>query len=315
MTLARILVTGGAGFIGAYTVRALLEHKHPVTVLDNLSSGQRERLPATHPLLTFVEGDILDEQRLQPLVASCDAVLHLAAIASVPFSIAHPLIAHRVNVQGFLNVLEAIRESKRPIRLVYASSAAVYGNTELLPCAEDHPLAHAPLSPYAMHKINNEQYARLYSRLYGLQALGLRYFNVYGAGQDPESPYAGVISRFLSMHQAGQPLHIFGDGKQSRDFIHVSDVVRANVLALMSDYTGILNIATGEPQTLLQLAYYIESLAELPLQYQFLAPREGDIRASFAATWLARDALGFESTIPLQEGVRMSFQSGMMGAV
>ena len=192
-----ILVTGGAGFIGSHTVDLLLRQGKHVIVLDNLSSGKLENLNLQHPDLEFVEGDILEYPLIEDLLRGCDALLHLAAISSVQLSIDNPLYSFQVNTLGFLHVLQAIYKTKRPIRLVYASSAAVYGEVKELPCRDDTLLSGTLLSPYALQKRQDEEYAELYARLHAIQSLALRYFNVYGPRQDPHSPYSGVISRFF----------------------------------------------------------------------------------------------------------------------
>lgn len=309
MILQRILVTGGAGFIGSHTVDLLLKQGKKVVVLDNLYSGKVSNLDLTHPNLEFIEGDVLEYPLLEDLMVSCDGVLHLAAIASVPLSIEHPVYSFQVNTQGFLHVIQAVHASGMPIRVVYASSAAVYGDALELPCRDDQPLQSPPLSPYALQKIQTEDYAGLYSRLHGTANLGLRYFNVYGDRQDPSSPYSGVISRFLRAYEQGETLTIFGDGQQSRDFIHVSDVARANVLALEKDVNGILNVATGEPQTLLQLVEYMEKAGNHPAKRQFKAARVGDIQASYGSPHLAEKRLGFRAAVPLSEGIKRMVQS------
>ena len=240
----RILVTGGAGFIGSHTVDLLLSEGKQVTVLDNLVSGKKENLDLKHPSLQFVEGDILEFPFLEELIRDCDAVLHLAAFVSVPGSIEFPIFSFQVNTQGFLHVLQAVNRTKRPIRIVHASSAAVYGNTTALPCRDDIPLTGKAQSPYALQKMHSEEYARLYEQLHDIRSLSLRYFNVYGSRQNPDSPYSGVISRFLDAWQKNEELTIFGNGLQTRDFIHVQDVARANSPS-QSDYAGVLNIVTG----------------------------------------------------------------------
>lgn len=302
----RILVTGGAGFIGSHSVELLLKQGKDVIVLDNLSSGKMTNLDLNHPNLEFIEGDVLEYFLLEDLLARCDAVLHLAAIASVPLSIENPIYSFQVNTQGLLHVLQAIHKTARPIRLVYASSAAVYGDTNDLPCKESAGFGKA-LSPYALQKIHDEDYANLYAHLHGVKSVGLRYFNVYGERQDPNSPYSGVISRFLAAYQQNQALTIFGDGEQSRDFIHVKDVARANLLALESNFAGAVNIATGHAETLLHLVKYIESAGGKPAEVLFEAARLGDIRASYAAIGLASQKLGFTSAISLKEGIKSFF--------
>ena len=304
MKPARILVTGGAGFIGTHTVELLLREGCEVVVLDNLSSGSMANLNLQHPMLEFIEGDVLEYPLVCDLVSGCDAVLHLAAIASVPLSIENPIYSFQVNTQAVLHVLEAIRKAPHPVRFVYASSAAVYGDTSALPCQDDGVLLCPPLSPYALQKVDAEQYAGLYARLHRLPSLGLRYFNVYGPGQDPASPYSGVISRFLEGYKTKQELIIYGDGRQSRDFIHVADVAKANWLALQSEYAGALNIATGKPETLLDLLGYIESAGGEKVTYHLEPPRAGDIKASYGATQLAEEHLGFKATISLEQGMK-----------
>lgn len=300
----RILVTGGAGFIGSHTVDLLLRENKDVVVLDNLSSGKMTNLNLNHPNLEFIEGDVLEYPLVVDLAAGCDAVLHLAAIASVPQSIENPIYTFQVNTQGFLHVLEAVRSLKRPVSLVYASSAAVYGEAKTLPCRDDEPLSGTPLSPYALQKTHDEHYAELYQRLHGIPSLGLRYFNVYGVRQDPASPYSGVISRFIDAYKQDAELTVFGDGKQSRDFIDVADIARANWLALQSNHAGALNIATGKPQTLLDLIGYIEAAGGKSARVKQLPERAGDIKSSYGSVVLAQETLGFSAAIPLREGIK-----------
>lgn len=298
----RILVTGGAGFIGSHSVDYLLQQNCHVTVLDNLSSGKILNLNMNHPNLGFIEGDILEFPLMQDLVKECDAVLHLAAIASVPESIADPIYSMLVNTQGFVHVLQAIHTCKRNVRVVYASSAAVYGDTNQLPCTESQ--TGMPLSPYALQKMNCEQYAALFYSLHGIKSLGLRYFNVYGERQDPSSPYSGVISRFIERYRDNQPLTIHGDGTQTRDFIYAADVARANWLALQGEEHGVLNIATGKPESLLNLIDYIEAAGGKSVQRLFEEGRAGDIKASYASTLAATNFLEFTAGISLKDGIK-----------
>lgn len=301
--LQRILVTGGAGFIGSHTVDLLLAQGKEVVVLDNLSSGKLTNLNLQHPDLEFIEGDVLEYPFLAELVAGCDAVLHLAAIVSVPISIENPIFTFQVNTQGGLHVLEAARHAPHLVRVVLASSAAVYGDAKELPCRDDVPLSTIPLSPYALQKLHVENYASLYAASYGVNSLALRYFNVYGSRQDPHSPYAGVISRFLQAYQANTTLTVFGDGLQSRDYIHVSDVARANLLALQCDDSGALNIATGQPSTLLELISTIQGAGDKPASIEHQPVRNGDILASYAAVVKAKTQIGFDSAISLKDGI------------
>ncbi len=304
MNPQRILVTGGAGFIGSHTVELLLKQGHEVTVLDNLFSGRITNLDLSQDKLEFIEGDVLELPLLEELLQRNDAVLHLAAIASVPYTIDNPIYSFQINTQGLLHVLEAVRRVKPSIRIAYASSAAVYGESAILPCSDEVPLSGEALSPYALQKIHCEHYAALYKTLHGIPSLALRYFNVYGPRQDPASPYSGVISRFLAAFESNTPLTIFGDGQQSRDFIHVSDVAKANALAIQSEYHGALNIATGVPQTLLQMIEYIEKAADKKAQLQFSPSRPGDIKSSYATIEKAKKQLDFLYSISLEEGMK-----------
>lgn len=300
----RILITGGAGFIGSHTTDLFLEKGWRVVVFDNFLTGKLSYLNAFHPNLRVVQADITDYQALSKEVKATDVVLHLAAIASVPKSIEDPILSLKTNTQGFLHVLQAIREQARPIRLVYVSSAAVYGVAEHLPCRDDEPLLAKALSPYALDKANDERYADLYERLFGIKSLGLRYFNVYGPRQDPKSPYSGVISKFIDSYCHDLPAKIYGDGLQSRDFIHVSDVARANYLAVESAYHGVLNIATGVPETLLQLISYIEEAGGKTLKIEFAPAQPGDVRQSLGSTEWAEQKIAFRSSVPLTQGIR-----------
>lgn len=302
--IERILVTGGAGFIGSHTVDLLLKQDKQVVILDNLSSGKLQYLNLQHPNLDFVEGDVLDLTLVRQLIETCDAVLHLAAVSSVPQSMINPIYTLQVNTQGLLHILVAIHELKRPLRLVYASSAAVYGELETLPAHDDQALTAHVLSPYALQKRQAEEYADLFALMHGVMSLGLRYFNVYGVRQDPQSTYAGVISRFVSAYQAGETLTIFGDGQQARDFIHVSDIARANALALASNATGVMNIATGKAQSLLELVQCLETVGGQRANVQFAPARAGDIKLSYAAIRRAQQQLSFSAQVQLQDGLR-----------
>ena len=255
--MEKVLVTGGAGFIGSHTVDALLERGIAVRVLDNLSSGFRSNLPDRHALFEFVEGDITDPACVASVFDGVSHCVHLAAQVSVVASVEDPLNSARQNIIGFVNVLEAARRAGVE-RLVYASSAAVYGEPSEIPLPET--AARQQLSPYGLEKQVNEEYADLYRRVRGLSSLGLRFFNVYGPRQDPKSPYAGVIALFVDRISAGVPLTVFGDGKQTRDFVYVADVAEEVVAALQRDSGGACNIGSGRQSTLLDL---IETLSQL----------------------------------------------------
>ncbi len=304
IAVKKILVTGGAGFIGSHTVDLMLEKNYQVCVYDNFSTGKLTYLNAFHSHLRVVQADILDSVTLTKEVQGHDAVLHLAALPSVPKSIEDPIHSLKVNTLGFLQVLQAIRVANRAIRLVYASSAAVYGDAQTLPCSDEIVLPDIFLSPYALEKANNEHYASLFARLFGIKSLGLRYFNVYGPRQDPSSPYSGVISKFISAYREQQQITIFGDGLQSRDFIQVKDIARANLLAIESDYNGVLNIGTGVSETLLSLIKYIEAAGGYAANVQRLEARTGDIRESCALVQKAAQNIQFRYEIGLAQGVK-----------
>ena len=277
-----VLVTGGAGFIGSHTVEALLGAGMRVRVFDNFSSGTSDNLPS-HPHLHICQGDIRNSDEVWQALEGMSHVLHLAAQVSVQASVDDPITSGSVNISGFVNVLDCARRAGVE-RLVYASSAAVYGVPEALPLNEESRVQ--ALAPYGLEKLVNDQYAELYRLLFDFPSLGLRYFNVYGPRQDPRSPYAGVISKFIDHINQGSPLRIFGDGWQTRDFIFVKDVARANCAALQSDAVGICNIGTGASLSLRDLAKALSDCIGSPLDVDYLPPREGDIRDS--ATCIAR---------------------------
>ena len=295
-----ILVTGGAGFIGSHTVDALIAQGRRVRVLDDFSSGRRQQL-ATSKLLEIVEGDVRDPGVVGRSMRGVTKLLHLAARVSVTQSVEDPVSSAAVNVGGFLVVLDAARRAGVS-RVVYASSAAVYGTPAQLPVDEAAP--EQPQSPYGLEKSIDDQYATLFGKLYGMQCMGLRYFNVYGPRQDPASPYAGVISSFLGGMRAGRPLDIFGDGEQTRDFVFVEDVARLNLAALDAAATGVCNIATGRSATLLELVVLLEELTGRKLQIRHAAARSGDIRHSQASTARLRELLGAPRMSELRDGLR-----------
>jgi UDP-glucose 4-epimerase len=300
------LVTGGAGFIGSHSVEHLLATGARVRVLDNLSSGRRANL-AAHPQLEFIEGDIRDAQVVAAALAGgVTHVLHLAAQVSVATSVEQPLESASHNLTGFLNVLDGARRAG-VTKMVYASSAAVYGTPTHLPLTEASLVA--PLSPYGLEKSINDQYARLYESLYGFAAMGMRYFNVYGPRQDPRSPYSGVISIFSDRIRRGEPLTVNGDGGQTRDFVYVGDVARANVAALGSAQTGVCNVATGKTVTLLELIAALGTAAGKRPEVRFGPERSGDIRDSAADPKRMRDELGITGTTALADGLGKLLES------
>lgn len=282
MAESRILVTGGAGFIGSHLADALLARGHAVRVLDNLSSGRRANLALDHPRLELVVGDVADPAVVRRALAGCTAVAHLAAVASVQASVEDPVGTHRSNFLGTLSLCEAMRE-QGVRRVLFASSAAVYGqNGE--GTAIDEDTAKAPLTPYAVDKLASEHYLDFYRRQHGLEPAVFRFFNIFGPRQDPSSPYSGVISIFAERARAGQPITVFGDGEQTRDFVYVADLVALLVQALEAPQAvaGALNVGLGRATSLNQL---LASLGELlgglpPVSH---APaRAGDIRHSRA---------------------------------
>lgn len=294
------LITGGAGFIGSHTSRLLLAQGHQVTVLDNLSNGRRENLP-DHPMLRFVLGDIADPDAVTESLDGVDRVLHLAAQVSVASSVEEPRRSCHDNLLGYVTVLDGARRAGIN-RFVYASSAAVYGTPSELPLREIS--APAPTSPYGLEKLVNDRYATLYRELHGMSTLGLRYFNVYGPGQDPTSPYSGVISFFVDHLRKGLPLTVYGDGLQTRDFVYVGDVAAANLNALTGTAEGVLNIGTGSSCTLLELIETLGRVAGIKPEVNHTAPREGDIRHSAMTPKRLQQVFGKIPSTPLEQGLR-----------
>ncbi|MEM4781870.1 MAG: NAD-dependent epimerase/dehydratase family protein, partial [Halalkalicoccus sp.] len=279
-----VLVTGGGGFIGSHLVDALVPD-HAVTVLDDFSSGSRENV---HPDARIVEADVRDERRLDALAADVDVIFHQAASVSVERSIDDPTRSHAVNVDATLSVLEAAR--KHDARCVLASSAAIYGQPETVPIEET--AKKAPESPYGIEKLSVDGYARLYGDLYGLPTVSLRYFNVYGPRQTA-GDYSGVISTFLDQALGDEPMTVHGDGSQTRDFVHVSDVVRANLLAMNTEDVGeAYNVATGESVTIAELARTIRGVTGSDSEIVHTEGRDGDIAHSRGDVTKARERLG-----------------------
>ncbi|NVJ91910.1 MAG: NAD-dependent epimerase/dehydratase family protein [Methylocystaceae bacterium] len=300
----RVLVTGGAGFIGSHTVEQLLELGMFVRVLDNLSTGHRKNLPESHPNFEFTHADIRDPKAVLDAMHSMTHCIHLAAQVSVAKSIKDPLVSNGVNILGFLHVLEAAQRQS-VVKVVYASSAAVYGMPAYLPLDELAPTC--PISPYGLEKLVGEQYAELYLKLHQLPSLGLRYFNVYGPRQDPSSPYSGVISIFMERSKQGLPITIYGDGQQTRDFISVLDVAKVNIAALSSPMTGACNVATGHSVSLLGLVDAVSSLCGHS-SVSHSAARKGDITHSSVTPTLMMKGLGVKNFVSLQEGLKQLFE-------
>lgn len=301
----KFLVTGGAGFIGSNIVKELLHRGHFVRVLDNFSTGKRENVNEFRNKKSFelIEGDLRSFHIVRNAIKDIDYVLHQGALPSVPRSVNDPITTNDVNILGTLNILEAAKEMDVK-RVVYASSSSVYGNNENLPKREDQAVA--PLSPYAISKYTGERYCQVYHQIYGLETVCLRYFNVFGPNQDPNSEYSAVIPKFIRIMKKGKAPLIYGDGTQSRDFTYVSNNVVANILACeIGEAAGkVYNIACGESYTLLQLVSYINELLGSDIEPLFTDPRPGDVKHSRADISLARAELGFQVQIPFREGLQ-----------
>ncbi len=297
------LVTGGAGFIGSHIVRALVEQGYDVRVLDNFSTGKPENLQGLDGRVEVIEGDLRETSTLEQAVMDIDVIFHEAAFVSVPLSLDNPQLCFDINLTGTSNLLDAARKAGIR-RVVLASSAAVYGDSTDLPLNEAAQLK--PLSPYALSKQVNELYAQLFSSAYGVEAVALRYFNVYGARQRPDSMYAAAIPIFLTQLIEGKPIQIFGDGKQTRDLIHVRDVVRANLLAAEHPEAPgqVFNVCTGIETRLLDLLEVLFDLFPDFKQPVFTQPRPGDILRSVGDASKAAQQLGFQAQVSLAEGLK-----------
>lgn len=300
------LVTGGAGFIGSHLVDVLLEAGCRVTVVDNLSTGRMENLDAAADRIAFIQGDIRDERLLLDATKGCEVVFHQAAVVSVPLTVKDPVGSAAVNDLGTLKVLDAAKRCGSR-RVVLASSSAVYGDDPALPKSEHLPAR--PQSPYAVQKLTGEYNARLYSDLYGLETICLRYFNVYGPRQDPSSPYSGVISIFLKKASRGESPIIYGDGSQFRDFVFVRDVVSANLLSASVAGVGgrVFNVGTGRQITINRVWELVQRLSGLSLKPDYGPARPGDIRESVADIGLASSCLGFDPACDFGEGLEKTF--------
>jgi nucleoside-diphosphate-sugar epimerase len=296
------LVTGGAGFIGSHLVEALLKRGDQVRVVDNLSTGKRENLPAG---VDFIEGDLADDGVAVRAVVGCDYVLHQAAIPSVPRSVKDPLGTHRANVDGTMQLLVASRDAGVK-RLVFAGSSSTYGNSAVLPKRED--MRPSPITPYALQKYIGEQYCQLFTSLYGLETVTTRYFNVFGPRQAPDSPYSGVISLFIKALLAGQSPLIHGDGRQTRDFTYVANVVDGVLRAATAEGVSgeVINVATGGRISLLELGRAVQLILGSDTGPTFDAPRQGDVKDSQADIFKARKMLGYDPTVPFEDGLRQT---------
>jgi UDP-N-acetylglucosamine/UDP-N-acetyl-alpha-D-glucosaminouronate 4-epimerase len=299
----KALVTGGGGFIGSNVVRALLARGDDVRVLDNFSTGSRANLAGLEHDVQLVEGDLRSYERVHAAVRGAEVVFHQGALPSVPRSVQDPLTTTAVNIEGTLNVLLAARD-EGVRRIVNASSSSVYGNTGSLPRVETQ--APDPISPYAVAKLAAERFCTSFTRVYGMEIVSLRYFNVFGPRQDPTSQYAAVVPRFIRAIADGEPVTIYGDGDQSRDFTFVDNVVAANLLAADAPDVGgeILNVATGESVTVNALADAICAMLDKSVEKAYEPAREADVRASWADVGEARRLLGYETRVDFAEGLR-----------
>ena len=298
------LVTGGAGFIGSNIVKELLKRNQKVRVLDNFSTGKRENLQpfTTNPDFELIEGDIRSFHIVRDAVKGVDFILHQGALPSVPRSINDPITSNDVNILGTLNVLEAAREFNVK-RVVYASSSSVYGNNPKLPKEESMKIA--PLSPYALTKYAGERYCQIYTQIYGVETVCLRYFNVFGPNQDPSSQYSAVIPKFIKIMMNGNQPIIFGDGEQSRDFTYVANNVQANLLACTAENAAgnVYNVACNERYTLNDLVDLINKNLGTNIEAIYQEDRLGDVKHSLAAIDRAKEDLGFEVVRTFEEGL------------
>ena len=301
----KILVTGGAGFIGSHLAEHLVAAGHEVRILDNFSTGRRSNVLGLLDRVELVRGDVRNYARVHRAVSGCDVVFHAAALPSVPRSIQEPVASHATNVTGTLNVLLCARNAGAR-RVVLASSSSVYGINRALPKQEE--MVPAPISPYAVAKLASEGYCRSFTEVYGLETVALRYFNVFGPRQNPASEYAAAIPRFISSLLAGEPPTVFGDGEQSRDFTYVQNVVEASALAVEApDVAGqVFNVACGESVTINHLLAVLGDLLDVEVEPSYVAPRPGEVRHSLADCTRAREALGYEPRIGLREGLRLT---------
>ena len=303
----RYLVTGGAGFIGSHTVDELVRRGHGVVVLDDLSSGKEENLADVRTKITFMKGSITDLEAVQRAMHQAEYVIHLAARTSVPRSVKDPIDTNRINVEGTLNVLVAARDN-RVKRVVFAASSSAYGETPTLPKKES--MQSLPISPYGVSKYVGELYAQTFGRCYGLENVCLRYFNIFGPRQDPDSPYSGVLSRFAAAFLQDEPPVVFGDGEQTRDFTYVDNAVQANLLA--SEAPGasgfVFNVGTGDRYSLNQTLEILRGLSAKKLPAKYEPVREGDIRDSQADITAARDVLGYDPAVRFEEGLEKTYE-------
>ena len=302
------LVTGGAGFIGSNIVEALVRAGERVRILDDFSSGSWGNLAGFTDRVEVIEGDLRDMDAVRRAVAGVTYIAHQAALRSVPRSVDDPLSTDAVNTHGTLQLLVAAREAKTVRRVVYASSSSVYGDSPTLPKVEDQ--TPSPISPYAVAKLAAEHYCRTFSHLYGLETVSLRYFNVFGPRQSPESKYAAVVPLFMRAALDGEPIIVHGDGEQSRDFTYIDNVVQANLLACTTLGVGgqVFNIACNSRHSVLEIAHTVEKLLGRKVTIQHTPSRAGDVRHTQASIEKAERLLHYRPTVGFEDGMRRTFE-------
>ena len=308
MASVKVLVTGGAGFIGSNLIRTLLERGDDVRVLDNFSTGSRANLADLAGEIELVEGELRSYERVHAATRGVEVVFHEGALPSVPRSVHDPLTTGAVNVEGTLNVLLAARD-EGVRRVVFASSSSIYGNSGQLPRIETQ--SPDPISPYAVSKLAAERYCVSFSRVYPLETVALRYFNVFGPNQDPTSQYAAVVPRFITAIADERPVPVYGDGEQRRDFTYVANVVEANLLAAEAENVSgaVINVATGRGVSVNQLADAIGAMLGVAVEREYQPERAGDVRDSWADVTRAWELLGYEARITLEDGLRLAAEA------
>lgn len=301
------LVTGGAGFIGTNLTRTLLAQGHRVRILDNFSTGKRENLGPFQDHIELIEGDLRSYHIVHEAARDIEVIFHQGALPSVPRSINDPITTNQVNVEGTLNILNAARDTDVR-RVVYASSSSIYGENPELPKQED--MTPRPISPYAVAKLAGEKYCQVFTRTYGLETVALRYFNVFGLGQDPRSQYAAVVPLFITAFLDGDRITVYGDGEQSRDFTFIENVVQANILAAQApDAAGeVFNVACGTQMSLNQMLDHLRTIMETDTEVHYVPSRPGDVKHSLADIEKARRILGYHPAVPVELGLRRSVE-------
>jgi UDP-N-acetylglucosamine/UDP-N-acetyl-alpha-D-glucosaminouronate 4-epimerase len=307
------LITGGAGFIGSNVAEVLVREGERVRIFDNLSTGSLDNLAGFRDAVEVVEADLRDYDAVRRAMDGVEYVCHQGALRSVERSVDDPLSSDDVNVHGTLHILMAAREAKTVRRVVYASSSSVYGDNETLPKSED--LRPSPVSPYAVSKLAAENYCGVFSKLYGLETVSLRYFNVFGPRQSPKSRYAAVIPLFMEAAVRREPIIVHGDGEQSRDFTYIDNVVQANLLSCRKPGVGgeVFNIACGERHSLLEIAEIVGRFVGRELERNHVESRRGDVRHTLASIDRARKLLGYDPTVGFEDGLRKTFDAFTAG--